>query len=68
MSLCAALNRTLDRGINLTDPSAFGEVGERDLNSYLMGDEAVPCPMVKERFECLQGNFQHFPIHSTCTV
>eukprot|EP00096_Caligus_rogercresseyi_P015606 TRINITY_DN8074_c0_g1_i1.p1 TRINITY_DN8074_c0_g1~~TRINITY_DN8074_c0_g1_i1.p1 ORF type:complete len:340 (+),score=77.06 TRINITY_DN8074_c0_g1_i1:74-1093(+) len=70
LALCAAINRTLDSGTPLTDPSFFKTVSREDLNGFLMGDEGVPCPMVTERHGLLkdaaetlisryQGSFKH---------
>ena len=53
MSMCAAINRTLDSGIPLTDPDFYGKISEEDLEKYLMGDDNVSCPMIKERVSCL---------------
>merc|ERR1712029_540255 len=53
MSMCAAINRCLDQGVNLTEPKVYGNITEDQLNCYLMGDNAVPIPMLKERLQCL---------------
>lgn len=53
MSMCAAMNRTLKEEIPLTDPEFYGKITEEDLNKYFMGDNDIPCPMIKERVECL---------------
>ena len=54
-SRCAAINRTLENGIALTDPKFYKEITKSQLNEYLMGDSSVPCPMIEERVKCLHG-------------
>jgi hypothetical protein len=51
--MCAAMNRNLDQGIPLTEPKFYGDITEDKLNEYLMGDDNIPCPMIKERVKCL---------------
>ena len=53
--MCAAINRTLEKGIPLTDPDFYGDVTAETLNEYLMGDGGIPCPMIEERVRCLKG-------------
>ena len=55
LSLCAAINRTLDSGVKLTDPEVYGKLTESELDAYLMGDNGVPCPLIDLRIECLKG-------------
>ena len=54
MSMCAAINRTLER-VPMTDPDFYGKVSKEELNTYLMGDDNVPIPMLEERVRCLHG-------------
>ena len=53
MSMCAAINRTLEEGIPLTDPEFYGKITETDLDKYFIGDDNVSCPMIKQRVDCL---------------
>ena len=53
LAFCAATCRTLEAGIPLTTPSYYRTITEEQLNSYLMGDDLVPCPLIKERVACL---------------
>ena len=53
MSMCAAINRTLEEGIPLTDPEFYGKIAETDLDKYFIGDDNVSCPMIKQRVVCL---------------
>ena len=53
MSMCAAINRTLEQGISLTDPGFYGKITEDELDKYFIGDDNVSCPMIKQRVECL---------------
>ena len=53
LAFCAATCRTLDSGVPLTTPSYYGKITEEKLDSFLMGDDMVPCPLIKERVSCL---------------
>lgn len=53
LSFCAAINRSIDNGVDLVSPEYFKDVTDDKLNSLLMGDNGVPCPMIKERVEIL---------------
>jgi hypothetical protein len=55
LSLCAAVDRTLDQGIPLTSPEFYGKLTLERLNDFLIGDDGIPCPLLKERLECLHG-------------
>ena len=55
LSFCAAINRSIDNGVDLISPEYYKDVTEDKLNSLLMGDNGVPCPMIKERVEILHG-------------
>ena len=53
MSMCAAINRTLDEGITLTKSEFYGKISSIELNKYFMGDDQISCPMIDERVACL---------------
>ena len=53
LAFCAATCRTLDAGIPLTTPSFYGVITEDQLSTFLIGDDEVECPLVKERVSCL---------------
>jgi len=53
LAFCAATCRTLDSGVPLTTPTYYATITEEKLNSFLMGDDQVPCPLIKERVACL---------------
>ena len=55
MSMTAAISRTLDSGVALTSPDFYADITEEKLNGFLMGDQQVPCPLIKERVQCLHG-------------
>ncbi len=57
LSLCAAINRTLSSGVDITDPRTYGKLTEEELGRHLVGDGGVPCPMIPERLRCLKGMF-----------
>jgi len=54
LAMCAAINRTLDSGIDLTSPAFYRGIEASELNKYLMGDNEVPIPLVEERVRCLR--------------
>ena len=51
--MCAAIQRSLEAGIPLTDPAFYKDISEEKLSECLRGDDGVDCPMIKERVECL---------------
>ena len=53
LAMCAAVNRTLDKNINLTDPKYFANIDEETLGEMLEGDNKVPIPLLQKRLECL---------------
>ena len=53
LGFVAAVCRTLDSGVALTSPTFYRTISEEQLNLYLMGDNGIPCPLIKERVECL---------------
>lgn len=55
LSMVAAINRTLDSGVNLTDPKVYRDIKEDALDEYLKGDGGVACPMISQRVKCLKG-------------
>ena len=40
----------------MTNPKFFKDVTEEKLNNLLMGDNNVPCPMIKDRLKVLHGD------------
>jgi len=54
LAMCAAINRALDSGVNLTDPAYFVSIDEVTLGNLLIGDNGVPIPLLSQRFHCLQ--------------
>ncbi len=62
MSLVAALGRTLDLDVPLTSPDFYGKISEEKLNEYLIGDNGVPCPLLKDRLRCLHGTLKNLSI------
>jgi len=53
LALCAAINRSLDSGVDITSPKFYRDVDEKVLNDLLMGEQGVPIPLLKQRVECL---------------
>jgi len=53
LAMCAAINRSLDQDIPLTDPQFFVNISKDSLGKLLVGDNGVPIPLLSERVECL---------------
>ena len=53
LAFCAAVCRTLDSGTPLTTPTFYANLTENQLSTFLMGDNQVVCPLIKERVSCL---------------
>eukprot|EP00088_Acartia_fossae_P049200 TRINITY_DN5406_c0_g2_i3.p1 TRINITY_DN5406_c0_g2~~TRINITY_DN5406_c0_g2_i3.p1 ORF type:complete len:340 (+),score=51.08 TRINITY_DN5406_c0_g2_i3:37-1056(+) len=53
LALCAAINKSLDSGVELTKPEFFKSISEERLNELLMGDGGVPIPLLADRVKCL---------------
>jgi len=54
MALWAAINRALDQGINLIQPTYFKDLSLETLGKLLQGDQGVPIPLLQERLDCLR--------------
>lgn len=53
-ALCAAINRAMDEGIDITNPAFYGAITEEKLEHILRSDEPdTKCPLIKERVHCL---------------
>lgn len=54
-SLCAAINRALDKGVRITDPKVYANITEDKFTQVFRSDSAfeTPIPMVKERIQVL---------------
>lgn len=53
-ALCAAINRAIDEGYSITNPTTYGRISIKDLKYILRGDnESYSCPLIKERLDCL---------------
>ena len=56
LAFCAAVHRTVvDGKIPLTEPQFYADLNAENLDEFLMGDGAVPCPLVPLRLQCLKG-------------
>merc|ERR1719347_2035062 len=53
LAFCAAMNRSLDAGVPLTDPKYFRDISSQDLGKLLMGDDGINIPLLDKRVECL---------------
>ncbi|XP_046662302.1 queuosine salvage protein isoform X1 [Homalodisca vitripennis] len=67
-ALCAAVNRAMEEGVNVTDPRVYSQWQLADLEYVLRGDNGVQLLLLPERLDCLrqvgkrllekyQGNF-----------
>lgn len=54
-ALCAAIDRSVERGIPLTDPTFYSKIDEETLKDVFKGD-GVEIPLLKERKEILHEN------------
>lgn len=54
LAFCAAINRSLDSGVELTSPQYFKDVTREKLDALLKGDNGVPCPMIEDRVMVLK--------------
>nr|CAD7403361.1 unnamed protein product [Timema poppensis] len=48
-ALCAAINRAIQEGVQITDPNYYCNVSVEQLTHILRSDTAMPAPMIKER-------------------
>ena len=53
LAMCAAINRSLDQGIKLTNPAYFANIDQDTLGNLLVGDDNVPIPLLSLRVDCL---------------
>nr|XP_022300383.1 UPF0553 protein C9orf64-like [Crassostrea virginica]XP_022300384.1 UPF0553 protein C9orf64-like [Crassostrea virginica]XP_022300385.1 UPF0553 protein C9orf64-like [Crassostrea virginica] len=53
-SWCAALNRALKNGINITDANFYAEITEKKLAEILKSDSDIPIPLLEERVAVLR--------------
>uniref|UniRef100_A0A2S2NHL9 Queuosine 5'-phosphate N-glycosylase/hydrolase n=1 Tax=Schizaphis graminum TaxID=13262 RepID=A0A2S2NHL9_SCHGA len=52
--LCAAINRAMEKGINMTDMNTCLELTRQQLDEILLGDDGATLPLLQERYLCLQ--------------
>jgi len=53
-ALCAALNRAISEGVDITKPAVYSQITEEQLKKIFRGDDGTTMiPMLKERVECL---------------
>lgn len=53
-ALCAAINRALNDGIDITNPQYYATITEQDLAKILRSDNDKTVPLLKERVQCLR--------------
>lgn len=53
-SWIAALNKALDKGINLTDPNVYASITKEELKAILKSDSDIDIPLLDDRLEVLQ--------------
>ncbi|XP_025108209.1 LOW QUALITY PROTEIN: queuosine salvage protein-like [Pomacea canaliculata] len=53
-SLCAAINRALDKGIPITDPSFYASISRETFTQLFYSDSPYEMPMIDERVKVLQ--------------
>jgi hypothetical protein len=53
-ALCAAINRAMKEGIDVTNPSFLSKISLKELEKILLGDDfETKAPLLKERIKCL---------------
>lgn len=53
-ALCAAINRAIRNGIDITNPKFYSTITESDLKEILESDDGLTeAPLIKERLDCL---------------
>ncbi|XP_053687784.1 queuosine salvage protein [Sabethes cyaneus] len=53
-SLCAAINRALEEGIDITNPAYYSKITLEELENILRSDDGVTkAPLLEERVQCL---------------
>ncbi|KAL5283359.1 C9orf64 family protein [Megaselia abdita] len=53
--LCAAITRAMRNGLDITNSEVYSKMTEDEIQAILKSDDGVTkCPLIKERFECLQ--------------
>jgi len=53
LAMCAAINRTLDSGVDLTSPEFYKNIDTKQLGEFLQGDDGVEIPLLEDRVRCL---------------
>lgn len=53
LAMCAAINRTLDSGVEITSPAVYRNIEKNKLDELLMGDDGVSIPLLQDRVNCL---------------
>ncbi|KAF5298334.1 hypothetical protein FQR65_LT01112 [Abscondita terminalis] len=54
-ALCAAINRAIKEGIDITNPSFYSTMTKEQLQHILRSDTKVEVPLLNERLECLHS-------------
>ncbi|XP_050536222.1 queuosine salvage protein isoform X2 [Daktulosphaira vitifoliae] len=52
--LCAAINKAIEKGINLTDMKICKNLTKEQFYEILLGDDGTTLPLLEERYLCLQ--------------
>ncbi|XP_065203580.1 queuosine 5'-phosphate N-glycosylase/hydrolase isoform X2 [Planococcus citri] len=53
-ALCAAVNRAMDEGIDMTNPEVYGNLSFEKFSHILKGDNDVELSLMSERYDCLR--------------
>lgn len=54
-ALCAAMNRSIKEGFNLTDPKVYSTITEQQIRHIMRSDDGITMiPLVEERVRCLR--------------
>ncbi|CAH1998745.1 unnamed protein product [Acanthoscelides obtectus] len=52
-ALCAAINRAIKEKVDITNPTFYSAITEKQLTNILRSDSKVKCPLIPDRVKCL---------------
>ncbi|CAL8101624.1 unnamed protein product [Orchesella dallaii] len=53
-ALCAAVNRAIDEGLDITNPTVYGSLSAEDILRVFRSETSTPIPLVEDRVKNLQ--------------
>nr|CAI5853946.1 unnamed protein product [Callosobruchus analis] len=52
-ALCAAINRAIKEKVDITNPTFYSTITEKQLQNILRSDTKIECPLISDRVKCL---------------